>query len=129
MHGGIGGEDGAGEVVGGAGPVADGSAGLFDQEATGRDVPGGEGEFEEAVEDPGGGPGEVERGGARAAEVLEAIQGGVEHAEVAREQLLAAEREAGGHHGSIGRALAHREAGGARAIDGPGARRRVRPCT
>ena len=52
------------DPVGAAVPVGDDAAGLSDQQAACGDVPGAEGQFEEAVEDAIGHPGEVQAGGA-----------------------------------------------------------------
>ena len=83
---------------GAAVPVGDDAAGFLDQQAAGRDVPGAERQFEEAVEDAFGDPGEVQAGGAGAAEIFEAGQGGGHRDEVALEQAsLAAEGEPGRH--------------------------------
>src|SRR5436305_15028308 len=76
--------------------IGDPASGLTDEENDGRDVPGGEAELEEAVVDPGGGIGEVERRGAAAADGLDAEERLAEGGEVEIEGRMGAEGIAGG---------------------------------
>lgn len=70
----VGGEDdGAAELVRISGEVGDFAAGLFDEQDAGGGVPGLQAKFPEAVEAAGGDAGEIERGGAIAADSVRAL--------------------------------------------------------
>ena len=56
------------QIIGFAGEIADQAAGLGDQQRAGRDVPGLQAFLEEAVDAAGGDIGQVQRGGAGAAQ-------------------------------------------------------------
>src|SRR5690606_31414831 len=81
--------------------VAHHPARLLDQESAGCDVPGGETELEEAVVDPGRGVGEVERGGAAAADRPGPEQRLAEDPEVEVERSVRAVGVAGGEKGAV----------------------------
>src|SRR6266705_2989289 len=71
----VGGEDdGAAEVIGLSFEVADSAAGLFDEQHTSGRVPLVQAEFPEAVKTPRGDAGEIERGGAIAADAVRALR-------------------------------------------------------
>ena len=70
----VGGEDdGAAELVGISGEVGDFAAGFFDEQDAGGGVPGFQAKFPEAVETADGDAGEIERGGAIAADSVRAL--------------------------------------------------------
>jgi hypothetical protein len=85
------------EEVGLAREVADQAAGLGDQQRTRGHVPGVEAGLEEAVGEAGGHVGQVERGGAGAAQAGHAGHHVRHDGQVLLEVVAGAERKAGGH--------------------------------
>src|SRR6266702_3585370 len=82
------------------GPVGHAPARLEHEQRARGDVPRVEAELEEAVEGARRRPRKVERGGARAAQVLEPLERLTHDGEVAREKGLVAEGKAGGDDGA-----------------------------
>ena len=81
--------------------VGDDAARFFDQQRAGGDVPWREAELEEAVEDAGGGVGEVESGGAAAADAPRLEEDVAEDVEVGVERAVRPERKAGGEERAV----------------------------
>src|SRR6266576_2792875 len=94
-------------IAGTAIPVGDVSARLLDQEAARSDVPRREPEFEEAVEDPARGPGQIETRCTGPAEILESLERSRERGEVSRKPVLPAEGESRPDHSLPRRTLRH----------------------
>src|SRR5512132_3690073 len=93
MHSGRAGQDVARQIAGAAVPIGDAPAGFRHQEPACRDVPWSETELEETIEDPTRRPGEIEAGGARPAEILEALERRGKRREIPRKPVLPAEGE------------------------------------
>ena len=70
----VGGEDdGTAELIGISGEIGDFTSGFFDEEDSGGGVPGLEAKFPETVEATGGDAGEIDSGGAIAADAVRAL--------------------------------------------------------
>ena len=94
-----------GEHVVAAVAIGDEAAGLAHQDEPGRDVPGLDIALPIAVEPAGGDPGEIERGGAEAAQAGDLLLHGAGFLARQREVAAADMRQAAGDHG-VGKPLA-----------------------
>ena len=93
--------------------VGEHAAGLGDQQRAGGDVPRRKVQLEEAVEDAGGGVGEIERRRSRAPHAFRDADHFLKNRAVHRHELLRAKRKAGGEERAVDALLirnAHRNA-------------------